>query len=41
MKSLELSIMDRKLPEKTLVKLRELEPKLRRAAKYGQFNEAK
>lgn len=32
--------MSRKLPEKTLVKLRELEPKLRRAAKYGQFNEA-
>ena len=32
--------MIQKLPEKTLEKLRELEPKLQRASKYGQFAEA-
>jgi tetratricopeptide (TPR) repeat protein len=32
--------MTQKLPKKTLDKLRELEPKLQRASKYGQFNEA-
>ncbi|MBD3351645.1 MAG: hypothetical protein GF364_09185 [Candidatus Lokiarchaeota archaeon] len=32
--------MNRKLPESTLIKLREFEPKLRRAAKYGQIREA-
>ena len=32
--------MSKKLPKKTLEKLRELEPKLQRASKYGQFAEA-
>lgn len=32
--------MIQKLPEKTLKQLRELEPKLQRASKYGQFEEA-
>ena len=32
--------MNKKLPKHILEKLRELEPKLQRASKYGQFNEA-